>query len=81
MLITLTLCLRLFYATESKINQLHQKMAEVKVESVEMQSRAEDAENQRSRVQDMLDRVSKDLDEVRCVCHFIDFDVCLMHII
>jgi len=56
-------------------------MAEVKVESVEMQSRAEDAENQRSRVQDMLDRVSKDLDEVRCVCHFIDFDVCLMHII
>lgn len=68
MLVTLTLCLTIFYATESKINQLHQKMAEVKVESVEMQSRAEDAENQRIRVQDTLDRVSRELDEVRVCC-------------
>lgn len=58
---------------ENKINRLHQKMAEMKVESVDLQNRAEDSETQRNRVQDMLDRVSKELEDVclslcMCVC-------------
>lgn len=48
-------------------------MAEMKVESVDLQNRAEDSETQRNRVQDMLDRVSKELEDVclslcMCVC-------------
>ena len=66
-------CLTMNCTAENKINRLHQKMAEMKVESVDLQNRAEDSETQRNRVQDMLDRVSKELEDVclslcMCVC-------------